>query len=306
VHDNVADGDEETYNYILDWQASGLQHPEDPGRATLSMRGLPGAGKGVFALYYGGIFGRHFLHATHKAHVTGKFNAHQAETCLIFVDEALYADIRSDAQILKTMTSETTKILERKGIDAIQIDNFARMIFSTNDEHPIQIEDSDRRYCALYVKENPLWADLKTSNEKADARRDYFLPIINEMKTGGREALLGLLLKRNIRKFNPERIPETPERQKQKLLSASSGDKLIIEFAQEGRLPGSGSGAGTGAGSDPCEARANGHDDCLYPTMRNRGGNELKNLSDQGNRDLLASAAIGQAARRARRQIPRH
>ena len=76
---------------------------------------------------------RHFLHATHRDHVVGKFNAHQAETCLIFVDEALYAEIAADAQILKTMTSETTKLLERKGIDPIQIDNFARQIFATND-----------------------------------------------------------------------------------------------------------------------------------------------------------------------------
>ena len=82
--------------------ASGVQHPDDPGRSALSMRGAPGCGKGVFALGYGRLFGQHFLHATHKEHVTGKFNAHQAETCLIFVDEALYAEIETDAQILKT------------------------------------------------------------------------------------------------------------------------------------------------------------------------------------------------------------
>ena len=95
--------------------ASGVQHPEDPGRSALSLRGVPGCGKRVFVLGYGRLFGQHFLHATHREHVTGKFNAHQAETCLIFVDKALYAEIASDAQILKTMTSETTKLLKRKG-----------------------------------------------------------------------------------------------------------------------------------------------------------------------------------------------
>ena len=117
IHDNIAGRDEELYKYILDWMASGVQRPEDPGRSALSLRGVPGCGKGVFVLGYGRLFGQHFLHATHREHVTGKFNAHQAETCLIFVDEALYAEIASDAQILKTMTSETTKLLERKGID---------------------------------------------------------------------------------------------------------------------------------------------------------------------------------------------
>jgi hypothetical protein len=120
IRDNIAGGNEELYNYILDWMASGVQHPENPGRSALSLRGVPGCGKGVFVLN-GRLFGQHFLHATDRKHVTGNFNAHQAETCLIFVDEALYAEIVSDAQILKTMTSETTKLLERKGIDSIQV-----------------------------------------------------------------------------------------------------------------------------------------------------------------------------------------
>ena len=89
IHDNIAGEDERLYVYILDWMASGVQHPDNPGRSSLSLRGAPGCGKGVFALGYGRLFGQHFLHATHRDHVVGKFNAHQAETCQIFVDEAL-------------------------------------------------------------------------------------------------------------------------------------------------------------------------------------------------------------------------
>ena len=205
----------------LDWMASGVQHPDDPGRSALSLRGVPGCGKGVFALGYGHLFGRHFLHATHRDHVIGRFNAHQAETCLIFVDEALYAEIAADAQILKTMTSETTKLLERKGIDAIQIDNYARQIFATNAEHPIQIEHNDRRYPAIYVRENEAFANETDEIVKAEKRKAYFMPIIDELKNGGSEALLGLLLDRDIHGFNAEAIPETAERRQQKLNSAS-------------------------------------------------------------------------------------
>ena len=52
------------------------------------------------------------------------------------------------------------------------------------------------------------------------------------MKTGGREALLGLLLKRDISKFNAEAIPATKERELQKILSAPPGDRIIIGFAR--------------------------------------------------------------------------
>ena len=210
------------FKYILDWMASGVQHPDDPARSALSLRGVPGCGKGVFALGYGRLFGKHFLHATHRDHVIGKFNAHQAEMCLIFVDEALYAEIAADAQILKTMTSETTKLLERKGIDAIQIDNFARQIFSTNDEHPIQIEHNDRRYPAIYARENAAFAHETDEMVKAEKRKDYFTPILDELRNGGSEALLGLLLDRDIRDFNAEAIPDTAERRQQKLNSASA------------------------------------------------------------------------------------
>ncbi|SHG24163.1 primase-helicase family protein [Bradyrhizobium erythrophlei] len=288
IRENIAGGDEALFKYILDWMASGVQHPDDPGRSAISMRGNPGCGKGVFALGYGRLFGQHFLHATQREHVTGKFNAHQAETCLIFVDEALYAEIEKDTQILKTMVSETTKMLERKGIDPIQIDNYARQIFATNDEHPIQIEHNDRRYPSIYVRENDAFAHERDEVEKAKKRKAYFLPIVAELKNGGSEALLGLLLQRDIRDFNAEAIPETHERRQQKLNSASPGDKVIIEFAQDACLPGA-------MPKRPWIARAHGErwlpkhlqTPGLYDVMKARGGAKLARMSDTALSGIL-------------------
>src|SRR3974377_2262631 len=235
LRDNVAGGDEELFKYLLDWMASGVQHPENPGRSSLSIRGNPGTGKGAFALYYGGIFGRHFLHVTQRDQVTGKFNAHSAETCLIFVDKPLFAGNPADAQILKTLTSERTKMLERKGVDAIQINNYTRLAFATNEQHPIRIEYNDRRYCSVYVRDQ--W-ETEPPEVAAEKRRQYFQPLFEEIQKGGQAALLGFLLRRDISKFNPEKIPNTAERNTQKLLSAPATDKIIIEFAAEGPLPG--------------------------------------------------------------------
>jgi Family of unknown function (DUF5906) len=281
VHDNVAAGDETLYKYILDWMASGVQHPDHPGRSSLSMRGPPGCGKGVFALGYGRLFGKHLLHATHRDHVIGRFNAHQAETCLIFVDEALYAEIAGDAQVLKTMTSETTKVLERKGIDAIQIDNFARQIFATNAEHPIQIEHDDRRYPAIYVREDKSFADEPEQQRKANKRKAYFMPILDELKNGGSEALLGFLLDHDIRDFNAEAIPETAERRQQKLNSAPADDQIIIGFAQDGCLPAALSERPWIARAHPEGWLSKGQQTPgLYEAMKTRGGSKLARMSD--------------------------
>jgi hypothetical protein len=282
VRDNVCDGNKEVYDYTFDWMASGIRHPEDPGRSALSLRGDPGCGKGVFALGYGSLFGRHFLHATQREHVIGKFNKHQAECCLIFVDEALYSQIKADAQILKTLTTERTKMLERKGIDAIQVDNYARLIFATNDPHPIMIEHNDRRYPSLYVRNQ--WAGM-SDIEAATRRKGYFQPILDQMNNGGREALLGLLLNRDISKFNAEAIPATKEREHQKLLSAPAGDKIVIGFAQDGRLPCSDQRRPDAARPYADHTRQDG----LFPSMRTSSGKALQWESDQDLGHILTT-----------------
>jgi hypothetical protein len=217
---NICGGNDGLYEYVLDWMASGVQHPGNPGRTALSMRGVPGAGKGAFAQYYGRIFGQHFLHATQRDHVTGKFNGHQAGKLVIFVDEALYAEFAADAQILKTMITEKTKLMELKGIDAIPVDNFARYIFATNAEHPLRIEFNDRRYVAIYVIEPACYRDEPDPVLKKEKAKLYFDALFYEMENGGAAALLGLLLKRDIKSWNAEAIPETAERKEQQLLSA--------------------------------------------------------------------------------------
>jgi hypothetical protein len=264
LHDNICSGDNRLNEYILNWMASGVQHPDEPGRTAISLRGAPGDGKGVFVLGYGRIFGRHFLQITQPDHLTGKFNAHEAEAVLIYADEVAFAGDHKAARIFKTKISEETKLLERKGIDTVEVDNYARYIFSTNEDHPLQIEHNDRRYLAIKVRTNPLWAAETDQRDAAHKRRAYFVPILDQMRMGGRAALLDLLLNRDISKFNPEAFPRTDESRIQKHLSAPAGDRLVIEFALDGQLPGAVNGR-------PWIAQARG-DGCLYDAMRERGG----------------------------------
>jgi len=70
-------------------------------------------------------------------------------------------------------------------------------------------------------------------------RRAYFTAMRYEMEHGGYEALLDFLLSRELSGFDAEDIPETPARLEHKLNAAEIGDKLLIGFANDGRLPGS-------------------------------------------------------------------
>jgi Family of unknown function (DUF5906) len=274
VRDNICGGNETLNTYTLDWQASGVQHPDDPGRAAISMRGDPGVGKGIFATEYGALYGRHFYHITNSEHLVGRFNALSAQSVLMFADEAMFAGDRHAAQVLKTLVSEKTKVLEFKGIDSFQIPSYSRFMLATNDRHPIRIEHKDRRYCSIYVE--PTRAKDKP----------YFLAILNQMRNGGRAALLDFLLKRDISKFNPEDIPSTTELDTQKLLSASIGDRVIIGFAQDGYLPGALVNMGGERKDRPWIARSRGAG-FLFEAMHARGGHAMQYMDEIALTDIL-------------------
>jgi hypothetical protein len=52
-----------------------------------------------------------------------------------------------------------------------------------------------------------------------DARRRYFGAMVEQMETGGYEAMLGELLERDITGWNPEALPETEALRRQKVLN---------------------------------------------------------------------------------------
>jgi hypothetical protein len=278
LRENVCGNNAELYSYTINWMAHGVQRPERPGRTSLTMRGEPGAGKGVMAKEYGKIFGRHFLHVSQREHLTGNFNAHSAEALITFADEALFFGNARDADIIKALVSEETKLLERKGIDAIQIPNYARLIFATNHDRVLRIELHDRRYCAYHVQ---LPSDMRGS-AGADKRIAYFSSIVKQMESGGRAALLYMLLELDISKFNPEAIPETPELEHQKLLSAPPEVQAIIAIADIGLLPGA-------LITRPFIARAHVDNDRvgLFDYMKRNGGRALEKASDNVVADIL-------------------
>jgi hypothetical protein len=267
LRNNVCDVEkngEAVYEYVLNLMAYQVQHPDNPQRVSLSMRGVPGCGKGLAATEYGKIFGRHFIHITNPQHLNGKFNAHLAESLFEFADETLNLNDPQIAALMKTHISERTKIIERKGIDAIQAPSYSVTWFATNETHPITIESGDRRYFPLHV--NPRHAKDKP----------YFLAIIDQMNNGGRAALLSFLLARNVEDFNAEKMPATAELHLQKRLSVNVLDGIVLDWANIGHLPGA-------TPNMPYVARSGE----LFRGMREAGGNELRNMSDSKLRNAL-------------------
>jgi Mesyanzhinovviridae DNA primase len=225
IRDNVCSGNEEHYQYLLNWMARGVTRPGAPGEVAVVLRGKEGTGKGVLAREYGKIFGPHFRHISQARHLTGNFNSHLQQVSLLYADEAFFAGDRGHESALKNLITEPTLFIEPKGIDPFPVKNCIHLVVTSNSDWVVPAGADARRFFVLDV---------------SDARMqqaEYFAAIVLQMDGGGRSALLHQLLERDLSQFNVRTIPQTPALAEQKRHSRRGIDQLIEIIAQRSCLP---------------------------------------------------------------------
>ena len=222
---NICSGVEDHYEYLLGWMARAVQHPGRQGEVAVVLRGKEGTGKGVAIGQFGRLFGSHYRHISQAGHLTGHFNAHLQHCSILFADEAFFAGDRSHESILKALITEDTLIIEPKGVDAFPVKNCLHLMMSSNSDWVVPAGADARRYFVLSV------ADTKKQDHT------YFAAIVQEMDNGGREALLYLLLNRDLSGFNLRNVPQTGALAEQKAHSRRGIDRLVELLAYRGFLP---------------------------------------------------------------------
>jgi Family of unknown function (DUF5906) len=199
IHEVICSGNKELSDYVIKWMAYGVQHPDRPIGVAIALRGDEGAGKGFLWRNYGKLFGKHFRHVAHGEHLTGHFNAILAETCNVFLDEALWAADRKGEQILKALITEPTFQVERKNFDPIPVKNHLRITIASNNQWIVPVGIRGRRYCVLD-------ASNKYADEKSPEHKAYWEPLQaqfgDDAPDDGRGAMLYDLLHMDLRSFN--------------------------------------------------------------------------------------------------------
>jgi hypothetical protein len=221
IHDNICDNDEELFNYILDWMAQIIQYPEKKEDKALVLRGKQGTGKGVMVQEFGKLIGDAFIQLTTAEPLVSRFNSTLANRLLVYADEVTWGGNRVEGNRLKTFISEDKINIEFKNKDVITMNNYARLLISSNHDWVVPVEGSDRRYVVIDV------ADYKKED------REYFGMINDEMKNGGREALMNLLLNRDLSKRDWAIIPKTKGRTEQKILSFSNEEQWLYDSLKQ-------------------------------------------------------------------------
>lgn len=142
---------DETYNYLINWLADIVQNPSVLRGIALIFVSEQGAGKNLFTDFIGNkILGEDYYYSTcDTKHIYGGYAEGLKHKLLINMDEASGRDNFENSDKLKNLITSSKITYEKKYVSSILLNNFARFIFTTNNDTSIKIEYSDRRFMAF-------------------------------------------------------------------------------------------------------------------------------------------------------------
>jgi len=214
---NVARGDPAIDRWVFAFFAQMLQKPRERAGVALVMRGVMGCGKTKVGEVFGSLIPQHYFLVDDPRYVTGQFNAHMAKCLLLQADEAVWAGDKAAEGRLKGLITSPIQQIEAKGVDPIRLDNYVRVVMTSNDEWVVPAGKDERRFCVLDV------------HPRCAKNHDYFGEMEEELNAGGREALLADLLSFDLGSVNLRQIPHTRELANQKLRSLNSAEAWWYE-----------------------------------------------------------------------------
>ncbi len=220
----MCDGDQKVLDWVIGWLAHAVQKPDETVTTALVLAGPQGSGKNVFVKLLFELFAPHTLMCTQSGQLVGNFNAHLMDKTFVFANEAFFAGNKKEANVLKSLVSDETMLVEPKGVDAFQVRKHFRLILASNEDRVVDLEIDDRRYCVLNV-----------DAEEWNNNRGYFGELIKAWREQGeREMFMKLLMDWPLDEWNEDAIPETLARQQQRELSLPPAARDVHNLLGEG------------------------------------------------------------------------
>ncbi len=143
----LSGNDDAGTKYIIDYLAHSVQKPGELPRVALVFQSDQGTGKNIFFENFVRklLGGEYLLQTAEMDKVIGRFSMINNKLFVI-MDETSGKDSFSNSDKIKNIITAEQVAWERKGIDGININNCGRYLFFSNNETPVKIESSDRRY----------------------------------------------------------------------------------------------------------------------------------------------------------------
>jgi hypothetical protein len=183
---HLTDGDDKSKSYLYDWAATSLR---DRNFTFLTALGAPGIGKGLLYELLERVHGNGNATAVRDTVFKAKFNSQLANKTLVCVDEFQLRE-KEDIDRVKDVANKAIEV-ERKGVDAQRLPNYASFYFTSNHVDAIRLGAGDRRFSIITLTERSLLEifnqaeiDELVSEETAAQLGAYLMShvIVNDMK----------------------------------------------------------------------------------------------------------------------------
>jgi hypothetical protein len=151
---------------ILKWNGQMLQFPSIKTFVPTFIS-KQGAGKGSWLEIMGKIIGGSRLVDTPKPsqHIFGDFNGQMANAFLVCMNEMEKKEIKDAEGYLKTLVTDPTILINKKGVESFKIRSFHRFVIFSNKDDPVMTSEDDRRNLIIRSSDELI---CKTKN------RDYW------------------------------------------------------------------------------------------------------------------------------------
>ena len=218
IREVICSGDMIAAEYLLNWMAFAVQHPDKPAEVAVVLQGSRGTGKGKFANAMTALFGPHATTVTQASHLTGQFNSHLKDCAFLFVDEGMWAGDKAGENVLKALITEPVIQMEKKFQDSTPIRNRLHIMIASNSEWVVPAGAHERRYLVLHV------SDAKMQD------KPYFAALERQMyERGGLAAMLHDLLRRDLSTFDIRSVPRTAALDQQVISSLNLMDAWWLD-----------------------------------------------------------------------------
>ena len=206
------------YDWLLCWMAYPLQNPGAKMNSAVIMHGPQGTGKSCVFQTLAKIYGDYSTVLNQRG-LEDKFNSDWSDSKLFILAEEVVtrAEMWHIKNELKELVTGEWIRINPKNIAAYRQRNQVNIVYLSNENQPLPIDNDDRRHLVIYTP--PALGE------------DLYDEVFAEIDRGGVAALYDHLLKLDLSKFHPKKRPPMTEAKTALMaLSSPSEVRFITEW----------------------------------------------------------------------------
>ena len=222
----ICNDNKENYNYLLSW----INHIyENPSKKTMTSiilySNTHGTGKGTFMNFLiDMVFGSHISTMGYGLEkILGRFNSLLENKIFIGVDEMKSrsrGEYSIDNEKLKNIIVEDKIQIERKNFPTYDSNNHLNFMINTNNLGIVRIDNSDRRFVPIQVKEDTrseeYWDKIRDECINKEVAKHFIYYLSHEFKD----------------KVSLRQIPDSSLKKKMKLSSGHQADRFLVDIKE--------------------------------------------------------------------------